>query len=293
MPEAVKAAKDWRKEFVRPFESGHLEQLCRLSEAVDRLWAAHTAKQAELRAKTSDSLHVWGQAEDTAPHSQRSVQEKDRILQLEQFAEGVRQSTPYLRLKLAMDYWCALWFWPLDKTELLPTREEFLFEISLLLQGEVFSTVLTERGQTFLPGFDPLNRGDRPGLPLQDELGRVDVESLCQQFERLRLVRELAQRLHFSTGNWNLPTSLPRAAALTLSWATRPGSRWNGTKAASWATMTRNSCSTNFRPPGWPPCARTSCAVISCCPPICVNTRRPRARRSSSMPCRTIPSWQE
>lgn len=202
VPEAVKAAKDWRKEFVRPFESGHLEQLCRLSEAVDRLWAAHTAKQAELRAKTSDSLHVWGQAEDTAPHAQRSVQEKDRILQLEQFAEGVRQSTPYLRLKLAMDYWCALWFWPLDKTELLPTREEFLFEISLLLQGEVFSTVLTERGQTFLPGFDPLNRGDRPGLPLQDELGRVDVESLCQQFERLRLVRELARRLHFF--HWEL-----------------------------------------------------------------------------------------
>lgn len=202
VPDAVKAAKDWRKEFVRPFESGHLEQLCRLSEAVDRLWAAHTAKQTELRAKTSDSLHVWGQAEDTAPHAQRSVQEKDRILQLEQFAEGVRQSTPYLRLKLAMDYWCALWFWPLDKTELLPTREEFLFEISLLLQGEVFSTVLTERGQTFLPGFDPLNRGDRPGLPLQDELGRVDVESLCQQFERLRLVRELAQRLHFF--HWEL-----------------------------------------------------------------------------------------
>ncbi len=202
VPEAVKAAKDWRKEFVRPFESGHLEQLCRLSEAVDRLWAAHTAKQAELRAKTSDSLHVWGQAEDTAPHAQRSVQEKDRILQLEQFAEGVRQSTPYLRLKLAMDYWCALWFWPLDKTELLPTREEFLFEISLLLQGEVFSTVLTERGQTFLPGFDPLSRGDRPGLPLQDELGRVDVESLCQQFERLRLVRELARRLHFF--HWEL-----------------------------------------------------------------------------------------
>lgn len=202
VPDAVKAAKDWRKEFVRPFESGHLEQLCRLSEAVDRLWAAHTAKQAELRAKTSDSLHVWGQAEDTAPHAQRSVQEKDRILQLEQFAEGVRQSTPYLRLKLAMDYWCALWFWPLDKTDLLPTREEFLFEISLLLQGEVFSTVLTERGQTFLPGFDPLNRGDRPGLPLQDELGRVDVESLCQQFERLRLVRELARRLHFF--HWEL-----------------------------------------------------------------------------------------
>lgn len=201
-PEGIKAAKEWRKDFVRPFEKSHAEQLRNLSEAVDRLWEAHAASQAALRARTSDSLFVWGQGGEQEQKNRHSVQEKDRILQLEQFAQGVRQSTPYLRLKMVMDYWCALWFWPLDKTDLLPSREEFLFEISLILQGEVFSTVLTEGGQTFLPGFDPLSRSGRPALPTQDELGRVDVNSLCQRFERLQLVRELAGRLRFF--HWEL-----------------------------------------------------------------------------------------
>lgn len=201
-PEGVAAAREWRKDFARPLEKEHAEQLLTLSEAVDRLWEAHAAAQAELRAKTSDSLYVWGQGGAREQKNRHSVQEKDRILQLEQFAQGVRQSTPYLRLKMVMDYWCALWFWPLDKTNLLPSREEFLFEISLILQGEVFSTVLTERGQTFLPGFDPLSRSGRPALPTQDELGRVDVNSLCRKFERLQLVRELAARLRFF--HWEL-----------------------------------------------------------------------------------------
>lgn len=32
---------------------------------------------------------------------------------------------PYARLKAAMDYWCALWFWPIEKAELLPDRQTF------------------------------------------------------------------------------------------------------------------------------------------------------------------------
>ena len=25
-----------------------------------------------------------------------------------------------------MDYWCALWFWPIEQAHLLPTRDEFI-----------------------------------------------------------------------------------------------------------------------------------------------------------------------
>ena len=46
---------------------------------------------------------------------------------------------PYARLKFAMDYWCALWFWPIDKAHLLPSRKEFLFDMSLILEGGVVS----------------------------------------------------------------------------------------------------------------------------------------------------------
>ena len=201
VPQAVQAAKDWRDDFVRPFAPEYIPQLCKLSEAVDNLWATHAAKQADLRIRTADPLHVWGQR-DSGDGPVCSVQEKDRILELEQLSINVKQSTPYLRLKMAMDYWCALWFWPLEQAELLPTREEFLFEISLLLQGEVFTTTISERGQGFLPGVNPMARGGQAPLPTQDELGRVDVDSLCEKFERLRLVRRLSAALHFF--HWEL-----------------------------------------------------------------------------------------
>jgi hypothetical protein len=41
---------------------------------------------------------------------------------------------PYKRLKTAMDAWCALWFWPLDKAYLLPSRTEFLLAMSFVLE---------------------------------------------------------------------------------------------------------------------------------------------------------------
>jgi hypothetical protein len=39
-----------------------------------------------------------------------------------------------------MDYWCALWFWPLDQAELLPDRDQFWFEVGLVLRGNVVDT---------------------------------------------------------------------------------------------------------------------------------------------------------
>ena len=44
-----------------------------------------------------------------------------------------------MHAKFAMDYWCALWFWPIEHADLLPTRQEFFFEMSLILEGGIFS----------------------------------------------------------------------------------------------------------------------------------------------------------
>ena len=41
-------------------------------------------------------------------------------------SENAKNAGAYARLKFAMDYWCALWFWPIDKADLLPSRSEFL-----------------------------------------------------------------------------------------------------------------------------------------------------------------------
>ena len=66
------------------------------------------------------------------------------------FSKGVRSASPYRRLKLAMDYWCSLWFWPIEQADLLPSRAEYLLELSLLLEGNLFDSGRDESGQLLL-----------------------------------------------------------------------------------------------------------------------------------------------
>ncbi len=88
---------------------------------MDKLWQRHTTMQQNIRSRTTDTLAVFGQPE---PEEIRrtTTADKDRIYQQEMFSRDVRNSSPYRRLKLVMDYWCALWFWPMEKADLLPGR---------------------------------------------------------------------------------------------------------------------------------------------------------------------------
>ena len=197
----ITAIKTWKREFSKPFSQEHVRQLEKLSKAIDRLWAETVVKQRELRKRTMDTMAIYGQNMPEEEHH-TTVQHKDRILALEQHAQGIKHATPYKRLKLAMDYWCALWFWPIEQAELLPSRENFLFEMSLILEGEVFESQTDEHGQVFLPGMKPKHQGEQLRLPFDRNLGLVDVDELCNRFPRLQMVRELGARYRFL--HWEL-----------------------------------------------------------------------------------------
>ena len=200
VPEAFETIKEWKKEFLKPFSAADVKQLQKLSAAVDSLWDEHIKRQRTLRNKTRDPLSFFGH--EVPEGEQGELDFKDRILRQEKWAEGLRHSTPYKRLKLAMDYWCALWFWPLEKAEILPSREAFLLELSLILEGEVYETTsVDKKGRPMLPGLVPTEKQLK--LPLeQEELGRVNVDGLCDKLERLSLVRELARKYRFM--HWEL-----------------------------------------------------------------------------------------
>ena len=51
-------------------------------------------------------------------------------------AELERPYTAYRRLKLIMDYWCSLWFWPIEQSKLLPSRDVFLMDIEMILVSQ-------------------------------------------------------------------------------------------------------------------------------------------------------------
>jgi hypothetical protein len=244
--------KDWKSNFVAPYEKDDLPELLQLSASADKLFQKHLETTQKLRIETTDPLVVWGQgpefrdlesgASDSSngartsvrpssaptgqpipaqgnalgttptthpspvgatqppPRARTTTHDKDKRWA----TEVLHPYSAYSRLKLALDYWCALWFWPIEQSALLPTRQQFLTEISLLLghtpgfappaaaQGE-FDALLVD-----LPGHTvEIQQTD---LKLDDTV--VNVEKLCAQSPRLALVRTLANERKFF--HWEL-----------------------------------------------------------------------------------------
>lgn len=132
-PDAFDTIKKWKKDFCAPLDQQELDTLHTLSAAVDRLWADHTQMLARDRKRTEDQYPLWGQAD--VEEQLTSTRDKDDIHKNGIFNSNARLASPYRRLKLAMDYWCALWFWPLDKAEQLPDRQKWLFDLNTILNS--------------------------------------------------------------------------------------------------------------------------------------------------------------
>ena len=194
-PDQIKKISKWKKDFFTLLSDDEIKQLQDLSAAVDELWELNVQQQAKLRQKTSNALMVWGQMPPEELEN-KTVQDKDRILQLEKYSQGLKNSSPYRRLKLAMDYWCALWFWPLNMAEWLPSKDEYLFEMSLILRGKAF------RLPNVQVKFQDIGVQTEQDLFLQTQVGNVDVDYLCVHFERLKIVQQLAKEHHFH--HWEL-----------------------------------------------------------------------------------------
>lgn len=198
-PTEIEHLKKWRKKFTLPFDEGEVTTLLRFSQTIEKLWRKHVEQQQRIRERTSDIVPVFGRKETMKPTAWTSTQDKDKILQQELLSENVRNSSPYRRLKLVMDYWCALWFWPIEKAHLLPTRDEFLMELSFIIQGEVYEPQAQEGSQLMM--FAETSPKEEQ-LKLVDEFGFVDVSRLCREVPRLKLVAELAQQFRFH--HWEL-----------------------------------------------------------------------------------------
>lgn len=203
-PDKIKTIKSWNTKFTKPFGEDDIQNLLRLSSIIDELWEKQVKLRKEVREKTSDVLTVYGQDEETQS-SHTTIREKDMIYKLLYKSEEQKNAGPYARLKFAMDYWCSLWFWPIDKSELLPTRSEFIADMYLILEGTIntfkgvneqvkfgqMSMFMTEQEQ-LLQDINKLYSG----------LGIVDISKLCQQQPRLALARNIAKQQRFI--HWEL-----------------------------------------------------------------------------------------
>ncbi len=122
-PKHFETMKRWRKDFTTPLAPDEIDRARKLSAAAEGLWQQHAQELVLVRVATSDELHVWP---DPAPnHAPTSTARKDSIYQRKMLSERQRNASPYRRLKLVMDFWCALWFWPLTESEHLPSRGQW------------------------------------------------------------------------------------------------------------------------------------------------------------------------
>ncbi len=202
-PDKIKEMVKWNKKFTEPITDDDVITLLRLSAAIDELWEAQIRLRKEVGAKTQDTLSIFGHTDD-AVDSHTTIRQKDKIYSELYKSEHMRNAGPYARLKFAMDYWCALWFWPIDKADLLPARSEFLFDMSLILEGTMASVNVTDSVKDGQLSLFPTEM-EQMALDIIDTYGTdtiVDIPRLRQENPRLDLAARIAEQNKFM--HWEL-----------------------------------------------------------------------------------------
>ena len=228
-PHDFERLKKWRKDFTRPLEPHEVARLQQLSERVQALWREHTQALARDRERTEDALDLWphaapcrsGASRESAPSSPTASitrAQKEAIRRAGLFNEDGDYATPFRRLKLVMDYWCALWFWPITGSARLPSREEWWLEVGAILEGNVVD-LAPQRGLDFMEPAEPQQLlpdiqddlfgavqptlATRPaGANLHDKFGQLRISKLRQHFPRIEQVEAVAATQRFL--HWEL-----------------------------------------------------------------------------------------
>ena len=215
-PQHFERFKTWRKAITLPLEPHEITRLLQLSDAIDMLWAQHTAQVIHDRANTEDPLPIWPQSDTNVSRTTRA--QKDSIRKQGLLNEDGDLATPYRRLKLVMDYWCALWFWPITQSASIPSREQWWLEIGAILEGNIVD-LAPQSEMDFTPTPElgklvpeiratlfsdvQLSLATTPDQPkLHDRYGQLRISKLRGNFPRVKQVEAIATQRRFM--HWEL-----------------------------------------------------------------------------------------
>ncbi|MEN9578919.1 MAG: hypothetical protein RJA70_1928 [Pseudomonadota bacterium] len=130
----------WRKAQAQPFTAAEVTRLVGISDRVDVLWEAWANERVGRQRRLRQPIQLWGQTRDEQLKADaREPNKTPRYQSVEEAEEFVgereRQITSGARLKRVMDYWGALWFWPVLEAALAPSRDEWLSDVEAILEG--------------------------------------------------------------------------------------------------------------------------------------------------------------
>jgi hypothetical protein len=130
-PTFASGVTTWKTEMLKPYNGDEIEHLKSICERIDALLEEHYQFQKELNYLTKNKNDIWGgskQEEFQGGLSFSNYEQKEYLND-----KRNRESAPYYKLKMVMDYWCSLWFWDVRKADFLPSRQQYLNDLTSIL----------------------------------------------------------------------------------------------------------------------------------------------------------------
>lgn len=210
----AKIMADRLKDWTAPIGEDQFRILQRLSAKIDLLLREAMETQVNIEHLTNNRRDIWPHEipQDNllfrAYDQAEKYAEKERI-----FDTRYRHDNAYYKLKLVMDYWCALWFWEYQDAAALPTREEYWREIENLL--DVSNDKLDRNTQRAMVGANMVceepefEYGSKRMTEEQAQIVAKSKEEMLESTtsqttlfadeepERFKIVKRLAGRYHF------------------------------------------------------------------------------------------------
>jgi hypothetical protein len=142
-PTFASGVTSWKTEMLKPYNGDEIEHLKSICERIDALLEEHYQFQKELNHLTKNKNDIWGgskQEEFQGGLSFSNYEQKEFLND-----KRNRESAPYYKLKMVMDYWCSLWFWDVRKADYLPSRQQYLNDLTSILSLDLTSDTKTEQ----------------------------------------------------------------------------------------------------------------------------------------------------
>jgi hypothetical protein len=217
-PDAEKMMKSFMDKWIAPISSYEFSTLQRISGKIDILLKEYFTDQVSIDKYTRNKGDVWGlrDYQDSNSLFAKDEQLENYARKQELFDTRNRHDNAYHKLKLVMDYWCALWFWEYKDAEALPTREQYWADIEAMLDVDNEKLDTKTRQALERHGMDGLFYNEDPendDSKLTEEQSAILVRSKQELLlgtkgrtmtfdfgdepERFKIVQRLSDRYHF------------------------------------------------------------------------------------------------
>ena len=190
----LKALKTWRREITKAPNKTQTKRLTALARRVEVLWEMTLRRLRVAEAEASRRIDLWGR--DAQDDAGSTVSRED----IEAYLGA--PGSAYRRLRLVMDAWCALWYWPLTTQVTPPSLEEWLGALEGLLGKQIKDAKGTDGTLVDASSWAELETMEEVELGLA---GARKVPSIIDEHEWLTMVRKVAEAQGFF--HWELDFS--------------------------------------------------------------------------------------